>query len=146
MIKYYFSFLVLVFSCVTVQSFAQSDLFSEDFNPLMDLDEAVEIAKTEKKPLFIFIGREACGNCHGTLESIQEDFALKTKLQNDVVFVWVDTDGEQGGAAYWMLMDEGGSFSLPLMGIVDTQTEEVYVSSMGYKSANFVSSMLDEVN
>lgn len=146
MFKYSFSLLILAFSFITVQSFAQSDLFSEDFQPLTDLNEAVETAKAENKPLFIFSGRKGCGNCGGTWSAIQEDFALKTKLQNDVVFVWVDTDGEQGSDAYWMLMEEGGSYSLPLMGIVDTQTEEVYVSSMGYKSAEFINSMLDEVN
>lgn len=128
--------------------FIINQVSAQTFNTLphyTKLSEAKAKAKATGKPLFLFVHRNNCGNCRGTWSALKKDYTLQDKLNKEVIFVKVNTDSKDGDEAYWMIRDTGGSFTLPLMGVVDANSGKVYAESTGYKSSKYISQMLTKI-
>jgi len=138
-----FYLLILVFT-FTQTSFAQTN--KTEFNYFTDLEEATSEAEKTGKPLLIFMHRKSCGNCAGTWKAILGDKILQSQLEKKVVFVKINVDGSSSSSAYFMIRDSGGSYRLPLIGIIDVNSEEVFVDSEGYKTPDDLGDMLNTIN
>lgn len=135
-------FVFTLFTFLNIKASAQN---KQELSHFTNLEDAKVKAKETGKPLFIFVHRKGCGRCASTWIAINGNRTLQEKLKKDVVFVKVNTDSQAGSDAYFMIRDSGGSYSLPLMGIVDVKSKKVFAESEGYKNAEAITTMLSKI-
>lgn len=109
-------------------------------------DVAKSTAQKENRPLFVYLHKPICSRCVSTWDGISTDQALQKRLNEEVVFVFVDTEAqpEDFRKAYFSIRSEGGSFGTPLIGIV-RQDGTVVVDNEGYVSVKQINQFLDKL-
>ena len=109
-------------------------------------DEAKAMADKTERPLFIYIHKPACGRCISTWNGITNDPALKKRIKEEVVFVFVDTETSRDDfqKAYSSIRTKGGSFGTPLIGIIGNKGK-VLVDNEGYASVAQLNKFLDKI-
>lgn len=80
--------IVLMALSVTQQVYA---LAPEGY-PFMNLTRALEMAKKENKPIFLYFGRYGCSTCRKMHHEVFSDPEVMTNYQNKFVLAYVDTE------------------------------------------------------
>lgn len=78
--------------------------------PFKPWNEAVAVAKAEKKPLFVLFGYESCEWCRVLYRGGMNDPDVLSKYRSSLVLTYVDTEATSEDARF--VLPEGTSFSL----------------------------------
>jgi len=85
----------LAFACSILWSFAVAQAKVPEGWPFVDFNQAVEIAKREGKPMFVYFGFETCPYCIFLNEHTFTDEALRKRYTEHYVLAYFDIRGNR---------------------------------------------------
>ena len=71
---------------------AQASANPPDGYPFLRFDEAIEQARAESKPVFVYFGRYGCGYCERTNKQAFSDADVREAYVNHYVLAYVDSE------------------------------------------------------
>ena len=80
--------LLLVFTLVTLPVMAEAP----EGYPFQSFDKAMQQARTDNKPLFVYFGRYGCGYCEKTNKEAFSDNSIKETYTRHYVLAYVDSE------------------------------------------------------
>lgn len=89
--------------------------------------EALAMAKSKKRPIFLYFGAEWCGPCKKMKSTTLADIAVKDKLSKEYVICFIDTDRDKTTTKKYRVT------GIPAYFIVSPE-EKVLRNADGYKS------------
>ena len=80
--------LLLVFTLITLPVMAEAP----EGYPFQSFDKAMQQARTDNKPLFVYFGRYGCGYCEKTNKEAFSDNSIKETYTRHYVLAYVDSE------------------------------------------------------
>jgi thioredoxin-related protein len=86
---WYFLSVILLFSYSTLAISAPPEGYQ-----FHNLTEAMKLASSEKKPMFLYFGRYGCSTCRKMHKEVFSDSALTKQLEDNFILAYVDTESD----------------------------------------------------
>lgn len=124
---------------------SETAVMEDDLDWSTDLDQALEIAKQEQKPIFVDFTGYTCINCRWMEINVFLQPGIKERLKNEFVLLRLFTDGGDNADRNQNLqIDRFKTIALPLY-IFLSPEDKVLVKTAGISSQDEFSKLLDQV-
>jgi thioredoxin-related protein len=132
-------FIYLFLLCISIQTVKSQNQFVPDDTPYK---KALEIAKTEGKPLFIMLYADWCPHCNQMKKEVFSDANVMAFLKENYVCIWKNIEKEEGIA----LKNKYNTKSLPTFLFLDSNETLLYILKGEMKTTEFMTEVKYALN
>ncbi|SHL68308.1 thioredoxin family protein [Flavobacterium saccharophilum] len=132
-------FIYLFLLCISIQTVKSQNQFVPDDPPYK---KALEIAKTEGKPLFIMLYADWCPHCNQMKKEVFSDPNVMDFLKENYVCIWKNIEKEEGIA----LKNKYNTKSLPTFLFLDSNETLLYALKGEMKTTEFMTEVKYALN
>lgn len=132
-------FIYLFLLCISIQTVKSQNQFVPDDTPYK---KALEIAKTEGKPLFIMLYADWCPHCNQMKKEVFSDPNVMDFLKENYVCIWKNIEKEEGIT----LKNKYNTKSLPTFLFLDSNETLLYALKGEMKTTEFMTEVKYALN
>ena len=132
-------FIYLFLLCISIQTVKSQNQFVPDDTPYK---KALEIAKTEGKPLFIMLYADWCPHCNQMKKEVFSDPNVMDFLKENYVCIWKNIEKEEG----IILKNKYNTKSLPTFLFLDSNETLLYALKGEMKTTEFMTEVKYALN
>ena len=132
-------FIYLFLLCISIQTVKSQGQFVPNDTPYK---KALEMAKTEGKPLFIMLYADWCPHCNLMKKEVFSDPNVMDFLKENYVCIWKDIEKEEGIA----LKNKYNTKSLPTFLFLDSNETLLYALKGEMKTGEFMHEVKNALN
>lgn len=132
-------FIYLFLLCISIQTVKSQNQFVPDDTPYK---KAVEMAKTEEKPIFIMLYADWCPHCNQMKKEVFNDPNVMDFLKENYVCIWKNIEKEEGIA----LKNKYNTKSLPTFLFLDSNETLLYALKGEMKTPEFMTEVKYALN
>ncbi|MBT4287221.1 MAG: DUF255 domain-containing protein, partial [Deltaproteobacteria bacterium] len=120
-----------------------TSVIGDDLNWLAGIDQALEVAKKEQKPIFVDFTGYTCVNCRWMEINVFIQPGIKDRLETEFVLLRLFTDGGENAEQNQKLqIDRFKTIALPLY-IVLSPDDKVLIKTAGISTQDEFTKLLD---
>jgi len=114
-------------------------LYASDVNWIASYEKAIEMAKTEKKPMLLFMNKPGCGSCAYMKENVFADKDVVAYLKENYISVSLDIHTNDAPKAFQAQVT-------PVFHFVNNDGSIIQATLIGGKTAPFFLKLLKQAS